>query len=260
MTTSAASSLEAPVLYDVQDGVASIELNRPGSSNALDLAMAEALLSAAEAVAADDAARVVLLTGRGKLFCAGGDVTGMAAADDRSAHLDELATTAHRAVEALAALEKPVVAGVQGAAAGAGLGLTLCADLVVAGESAKFLTAYTAIGLTPDCSTSWLLPQAVGLKRALEMTLTNRRLSAAEAVEWGLATSVCPDDEVESTARGLAERLAAGPSYALGQSRALLRSAGTRSLTDHLDLEARTISRAGGTPEAAALIDAFTSR
>lgn len=248
---------EPPVLYDVRDGVATVELNRPEVSNALDLATCTALLEALGSAAADDAVRGVLLLGRGKLFCAGGDVAAMAAAEDRTGFLQELADAAHEAVLALDALEKPVVAGVQGAAAGAGLALTLSADLVVAGESARFLTAYTAIGLTPDTGLSWLLPQAVGLKRALELTLTNRRLSAAEAVEWGVVTATCPDDAVVETARALAEKVAAGPAYALGQSRALLRSARTRSLADQLDLEARTIAAAGTTAEAGSLIDAF---
>lgn len=251
---------ESPVLYDVADGVATIELNRPASSNALDMPLCEALLAAVTAVAEDTSVEVVLLLGRGKLFCGGGDVAAMAAAPDRAGFLQELADAAHVVVRALAGLEKPVVAGVQGAAAGAGLALTLAADLVVAGESAKFLAAYTAIGLTPDTGMSWLLPQTVGLKRALEMTLTNRRLTAAEAVEWGIATSTCPDDAVAATARALARQLADGPGFAFGQSRALLRSSSGRSLADHLDVEARTIARASTTPEATALVDAFVSK
>jgi 2-(1,2-epoxy-1,2-dihydrophenyl)acetyl-CoA isomerase len=248
---------EPPVLYDVRDGVATLELNRPAASNALDPELSAALLEAVTRAAQDDTVRVLLLLGRGALFCAGGDVAAMAAADDRGAFLQELADAAHDVVRALDGLDKPVVAGVQGAAAGAGLALTLSADLVVAGESARFLTAYTAIGLTPDCGTSWLLPQAVGLGRALELTLTNRRLAAAEAVGWGLATSTCPDEAVAGTARALATQLAGGPPYALGRSRALLRSARTRPLDEHLDVEARTIATAGVTPEAQALVDAF---
>jgi 2-(1,2-epoxy-1,2-dihydrophenyl)acetyl-CoA isomerase len=248
---------EPPVLYDVADGVATITLNRPDVSNALDLGLCEGLLAAVQKASGDESVRVVLLLGNGKLFCGGGDVAAMAAADDRGAFLHELADTAHDAVRALAGLEKPVVAGVQGAAAGAGFALTLAADLVVAGESARFLTAYTAIGLTPDTGSSWLLPQVVGLKRALELVLTNRRLTAAEAVEWGIATSTCPDDSVREDAQALAKQLAAGPAFAFGQARALLRSARETSFGDHLDAEARTIAQAGTTAEATALVDAF---
>lgn len=245
------------MLYNVQNGVAGIELNRPEVSNALDLSMSTELLAALEAASLDDSVKVVLLLGRGRLFCGGGDVALMAAADDRREILFQLASEAHRVIRTLDRLEKPVVAGVQGAAAGAGLALTLLADLVIAGESAKFLTAYTAIGLTPDCGTSWLLPRVVGLKRALELTLTNRRLTATEAVEWGIVTSTCPDEDVATTAQALARQLATGPAGAYGLSRALLRSADLRPLDEHLELEARTISSAGTTPEATALIDAF---
>jgi 2-(1,2-epoxy-1,2-dihydrophenyl)acetyl-CoA isomerase len=251
---------ESPVLYDAVDGVATIELNRPAASNALDLPLCAALLSAVEAAAADESVRAVLLLGRGKLFCGGGDVAAMAAASDRAAFLQELADAAHEAVLAFDRLEKPVVAGVQGAAAGAGLALTLSADLVVAAESAKFLTAYTAIGLTPDTGTSWLLPKVVGLKRALELNLTNRRLTAIEAVEWGIATSTCSDDSVAGSARELAHRLAAGPAYAYGQARALLRASVDRSLSDQLTAEARTIAAASTTPEAKKLIGDFLAK
>jgi 2-(1,2-epoxy-1,2-dihydrophenyl)acetyl-CoA isomerase len=246
-----------PVLYDVHAGVGRIVLNRVDASNALDMAMSVALQEAVDAAARDEAVRVVLLTGRGELFCVGGDVTAMAAAEDRAAHLQRLADAAHGTVRALDRLDKPVVAGVQGAAAGAGLAFTLSADLVVAGESARFVAAYTAIGLTPDCGLSWLLPRTVGLRRALEMTISNRRISAAEAVDWGLATSTCPDDSVGDVATALAEKLAAGPATAYGRSRSLLRSASTRSLDAQLDLEAATISAAGATAEATALIDSF---
>jgi 2-(1,2-epoxy-1,2-dihydrophenyl)acetyl-CoA isomerase len=249
-----------PVLYDVADGVATIELNRPSASNALDLALCKAFLDAVQRADEDDSVRAVLLLGRGKLFCGGGDVAAMAAAPERGAFLQELADAAHEVVRGLDQLAKPVVAGVQGAAAGAGLALTLAADLVVAGESAKFLTAYTAMGLTPDSGMSWLLPRAVGLKRALELTLTNRRLTADEAVEWGIATSTCPDDAVAASALSLARSLADGPAHASGQARMLLRTSADRFLSEHLDVEARTIAAAGTTPEATQRIDAFVSK
>lgn len=257
MTSTSGTAHDAPVIFTVDGGVATIELNRPESSNALDLPLAAALAGALDAAAADDSVRVVLLLGRGRLFCGGGDVTAMAAAEDRGAFLRELADAAHQVVRRLDVIEKPVVAGVQGAAAGAGLALTLSADLVVAGESATFLTAYTAIGLTPDCGTSWLLPRAIGLKRALDLVLTGRRLSAAEAVDLGIATQTCPDGEVAAVARSVADRLAGGPAYALGRARRLLRSSLSSTLDEHLDREAAAIAAAGTTAEATALIDAF---
>ncbi|MEV4290876.1 enoyl-CoA hydratase-related protein [Nonomuraea bangladeshensis] len=245
--------------YEVADGVATIELDRPEYSNALDLPTARALGEAVEAAAADPGVRCVLLLGRGRNFCAGGDVTAMHGAADRAGYVLELATTAHRAVLALAGLEVPVVAAVQGAAAGAGLALTLVADVVLAGESATFLTAYAQAGLTPDCGTSWLLPQVVGLRRALTLTLTDRRLTAAEAADWGLVTGVHPDDELAEAARQAAARIAAGPFPALGRTRRLLRDAPVRSLADQLGVEAVTIAEAAASAAAGARLDAFVN-
>jgi 2-(1,2-epoxy-1,2-dihydrophenyl)acetyl-CoA isomerase len=248
------------VIFTVADGVASVELNRPDAFNALDLPMGLALKQAFEHVAADDSARVVLLSGRGRSFCAGGDVKSMAAAPDRGAFLFELATAAHEAILALIDLDLPVIAAVQGAAAGAGLALTLASDLVLAGESARFLTAYAGIGLTPDCGTSWLLPATVGQRRALEMALTGRVLSAPEALEWGLVTRSVPDDDLEAAAAELARALAAGPSAALGAARRLIRDSPMRSLRDHLDAEAHAIAAAGTSAESRALVEAFARK
>lgn len=142
---------ENSILYDVHDGLARLTLNRPEASNSMDLPTAEAFKTAVERAAADEKVRVVLVTGNGKRFCAGGDVGSMASAENRPAYLLELALVLDGALQRLATLDKPVVAAVQGAVAGAGLGLMLSADVIVAERSTKFLTAYSAIGLTPDC-------------------------------------------------------------------------------------------------------------
>ncbi len=252
---------EPPVLLTVADGVGHVELNRPEASNTMDLGWADAFLSALETVRDDDAVRVVLLTGRGRMFCAGGDLAAMDAAPEREPFLLELADALHVCVRVLDALEKPVVVGVQGAAAGAGFSLVLGSDLVVAGRSAAFVTAYTSVGLTPDGGQSWLLPRTVGLQRALELTLTPRRLGAEEAAAWGIVTKVVDDDQVQAEARALAERLATGPAVSLGRARRLLRSSfEAPSFSEHLDVEARSISRTSAEPETAALIERFLSR
>lgn len=248
------------VLITVSEGVAHLELNRPEAFNALNLRLATALEAALQKVAADDAVKVVLLSGRGKAFCAGGDVKAMAAAGDAPAMVHELAERSHRAVRALVGLDKPVVAAVHGSAAGAGLGYVCAADLVLAGESTKFLSAFIAIGVTPDSGTSWYLPQVVGLRRALELTLTNRVLTAQEALDWGLVTAVHPDDEVLEAAKALAARLAKGPSTALGQTRRLVRDAHAGPLDEHLDAESAGISGLVGTEDAQRLVQAFASR
>jgi 2-(1,2-epoxy-1,2-dihydrophenyl)acetyl-CoA isomerase len=248
-----------PVRWEVREGLATIELNRPDASNALDLPMAIALNDAVVAVSSDPSVSAVLLLGRGRNFCAGGDVTAMAAAADRASYVLDLARSAHRVVLGIAELDVPVVAAVQGAAAGAGLALTLVADVVLAGSSAKFLTAYAGVGLTPDCGTSWLLPRIVGLRRALELTLTNRRLTAAEALEWGLITGVGPDQDISGLARQVAEQLAIGPSPALGITRRLVRDGLARNLAEQLEIEATTISHASLSPAAEASLNALAA-
>jgi 2-(1,2-epoxy-1,2-dihydrophenyl)acetyl-CoA isomerase len=250
----------SPVVLGVADGVGHVELNRPDASNTIDVPWTEAFTAALEQARDDDAVRVVLLTGRGRMFCAGGDLGAMDAAPDPSAYLRGLADALHEAVRLLDGLEKPVVVGVQGAAAGAGLSLVLGGDLVVAGRSASFVTAYTAVGLTPDGGQSWLLPRVVGLQRALELTLTPRRLSAEEAQAWGIVASIVDDEAVAEEALALARRLADGPARALGRARRLLRSSFDATLSDQLDVESRTIAASVAEPESAALISRFLAR
>ncbi|GAB3079969.1 enoyl-CoA hydratase-related protein [Intrasporangium mesophilum] len=251
---------DRPVLFEADGGVAVVTLNRPGAANALDHALVAALDDAVTRVAADDTIRVVLLRGSGARFCAGGDVGAMATAPERGDFLAGLADAAHAVVRRIDGLHVPVVAGVHGAVAGAGLALVLSADLVIAGESTRFVSGYAAIGLTPDCGTSWLLPRAVGTGRALELTLTNRALTAAEARDWGIVTRVCADADVKAESLALARSLAAGPARALGRTRRLVRGAADRGFAASLDLERATIAAAGSGAEAGTLIDAFLAR
>ncbi len=146
--------------------------------------------------AADDDVKVVLLSGRGRAFCAGGDVKMMAAADNVAETVHELATAAHQAVLALTQLPKPVVAAVHGSVAGGGVGLICAADLLLAGESTKFVAAYPGIAVTPDCSLSWALQRIIGERRALEFLLLNQPISATKAHDWGLVTEVHADGNV----------------------------------------------------------------
>ncbi|MGX4688084.1 enoyl-CoA hydratase/isomerase family protein [Streptomyces sp. JNUCC 63] len=248
------------VKYGVVDGVARIVFNRPQVSNAIDLDTATALGVAVDTAAADDAVRAVLLTGAGKRFCAGGDVASFVAADDQAAYLLELAGVLDEVLQRLTAIPKPVVVGVQGAVAGAGLAVMLSGDLVVAGSSTKFVTAYAGIGLTPDAGLSWLLPRAVGQQRAAEMLLAGRALTAPEAVEWGLVMRTVDDEAVGTEALALAERLAAGPAHALGQARRLLRESWAGPRPETGADEARTIAAAVTTPEAQGAIARFLDR
>lgn len=247
------------VLYRVENDVAEIRLNRPTASNALNLPMTRALHEAVLRADQDDVGAVLLL-GEGRLFCGGGDLDAMNGAADRGAFVAELAAAAHDAVRAIDGLSKPVVAGVQGAAAGIGLSLVLGSDLVIAGESAKFVTAYTTVGLTPDGGQSWLLPRVVGQRVATELILTSEPVDAARAQTLGIVSTVCADADVESAARAAAEKLATRPTHALGPARTLVRSSWNRTLTEHLDVEAATIAAAAATEEAGALIARFLHR
>lgn len=248
------------IRYTVTDGVGHLTLARPDKSNALDLQTAESLEEAVALAESDDAVRVVLLTGDGQRFCAGGDLASMAAANDRSAYLHKMATTLDRALQGLAEMEKPVLAAVQGAAAGAGLAMVLTADVVISARTSKYLAAYAGVGLTPDCGLSWMLPRAVGQQRALELALTGRVLSAQEACDWGLVATVVDDDQLTEQAASAAAKLAAASPYAVGQARRLIRSAWTASREESGADEAHTISRAVATTEARVLVDRFLSR
>jgi 2-(1,2-epoxy-1,2-dihydrophenyl)acetyl-CoA isomerase len=244
----------------VADGVARIALARPDSSNAVDLATAVEFGRAVDLAGADPEVRVVLVTGDGPRFCAGGDVASMAAAPDAAAYLQELADAFDSALQRLGALEKPVVAAVQGAAAGAGLAAVLACDVVVSARSTKYLTAYAGVGLSPDCGLSWLLPRAVGQQRALELALTGRVLTAEEARDWGLVTTVVDDAELEEQAEAVAARLATAPPFALGQARRLIRTSWSVGRAESGADEARTIAHAVTTPEARALVARFAGR
>lgn len=242
--------------YHVTGGVARIELNRPEVSNAVDLPTAHALTVAIDRAAADVEVRALLVTGAGKRFCAGGDVASMVASEDQQGYLVELAHAFDGATQKLAAVQKPVVAHVQGAVAGAGLALMLSCDLIVAAEQTKFVIAYPGVGLVPDCGLSWLLPRAIGQQRALHLALTNKPVDSATALDWGLVTEVGDSGR----ALALAEELAAGPVFALGQARRLMRNSWESDRAAVGLDEADTIGRAVVTDDAQRLLGAFAKR
>lgn len=248
------------VTFQRLGAVGRIELNRPAASNSVDLPTAAAFGAALAAAAEDPEARAVVVTGAGKRFCAGGDVGSMAGAADPAAYIKDLAGALDAVLLQMAALDKPVVVGVQGAVAGAGMAVMLSGDLVVAGASTRFVTAYAGVGLTPDCGLSWLLPRAIGHQRAAELFLTGRALAAEEARDWGLVTRVVDDTAVADEAMALGEQLAAGPAYALGQTRLLIRDGWERTRAEAGERESEVIAAAVTTPDAQRLIAAFMGR
>ncbi|MCU1344241.1 MAG: enoyl-CoA hydratase, partial [Acidimicrobiia bacterium] len=195
----------------VTDGIAHLCL-RGVSGNPIDATFVADLEAAVTACRSDAAVRVVVVTGDGANFCAGGDLRFFAEAGEQLGDaVADLAANLHRCLESMSTLDVPVIAAVQGSVAGAGLSFTAACDLVVAARSAKFVLAYSRVGLSPDGGASWALPRLVGLRRALELALLNRMLSADEALEWGLITMVVDDDALENEALALAQQLAAGP-------------------------------------------------
>lgn len=251
-----------PVLLQIDhDGVARIILNRPEVGNAIDIPMAQALLEAAVTCSADPKIRCVLLTGAGRLFCAGGDVAAFADAGPRlPAFLKEITDYLHAAMGHLMRMPKPLITAINGPAAGAGVGLAIMGDFALAGPRAHFTLAYAGLGLSPDAGATWFLPRLVGLRRAQELCLLNERIHAAEATRMGLITRVAQDDTLELEAKALAQRLATGPSLALGATRLLLLDSLDTPLESHLEAEGRSIAALSGTPDGREGVAAYRER
>ena len=248
------------IRLEIREHVAHLTLTRGDAANPLNLESGREFVAAAYAIRKNSDVRAVLLRGEGKNFCFGGDLRGMMAAGGNvNAYLTELTTDLHAGLLHLARANAPVVAAVQGTAAGAGLGLVLAADLAIAGKSAKFTAAYTAVGLTPDAGNTFLLPRAVGYKRAIELLLTNRVLDAQQALDWGLVNQVVDDERLAETAAALAERLAAGPVGAFGAVKRLLAEA-EPAFEAQLARESRSISARGTTAEGREGIAAFLDK
>lgn len=252
---------DEPLHFSLENGVARIELHRPDAANALDDAMASQLAEVAIRCDEDATVRAVLLTGAGRFFCAGGDLRAFRAAGaKRSVYIKRLTMHLHAALSRLARMDAPLVIAVNGPAAGAGLSLSCVGDLVLAARSASCTLAYTAAGLVPDGGSTWWLPRLVGMRLAQEMALTNRRLSAEEAVARGLWTRVVADADLDAEARALATRLADGPTRAFGHAKRLLLSAGAESFETQMELEARAIAESARGPESAEGITAFLEK
>ena len=226
------------VLLNVEDGIARIRFNRPGALNAIDEALARGFFSACDAVSQRSDVRVVVLSGAGRAFMAGGDVRRMREAGADAAPLaDALLGLINPALLLLADLPVPVLASIHGAVAGAGVGMALAADLAIAADDTQFNLAYGRIAATPDVGTTWALPRVVGLRRALEMTLLCETYDAVEALRLGLVNRVVPLAALEAETEGLARRLASGATLAYGRTKRLLRAAVDATLPQQLEAE-----------------------
>ena len=245
----------------MQSNVARITLDRQEAANSIDLNLARELMHAVLRCDDDPAVRAVVITARGSTFCVGGDLRSFAAQGERlSLHLKEVTIYLHATVSRLTRMDPPVIAAVNGTAAGAGMSLACACDFVLAAESARFTMAYTKVGLTPDGSSTYFLPRLVGLRRALELTLTNRVLSAEEALDWGIVSRVVPDAKLVEEAETLATDLSSGATVALGASKRLLYGGWTETLESQLQHESQVISDISRTADGREGIAAFVDK
>jgi 2-(1,2-epoxy-1,2-dihydrophenyl)acetyl-CoA isomerase len=254
MTTTSGASLT------VTDGVAELRLDAPQTGNALGPQLSAELREHAQALQGRDDVRAVLLSASGKAFCVGGDIRHFASAADPEAALHAVAGDLHAALLALTQLDAPVVARVQGAAAGAGLSLVCAADVAIASTSASFTSAYTRIGLSPDGGQSWLLPRLIGLRRATDMLLNNPRVDAAEALRIGLVTEVVDDNALDARVHAVVAALADGPTPAFGATKRLLRASSTATFEEQLSAEADTIAGLAASPVGREGVAAFLGK
>jgi 2-(1,2-epoxy-1,2-dihydrophenyl)acetyl-CoA isomerase len=249
------------LLFEVRDGVAEIALNRPEAANSIDVKLARELMDAAIRCDEDAKIRAALLTGTGERFCTGGDLKAFATyTGELSGALKETVIYLHAASSHFARMDAPLVVAVNGVAAGAGMSLAVAGDLVLAAESAKFVMAYTAAGLSPDASSTYQLPRLIGLRRTQELMLTNRMLCAEEALAWGLVNRVVPDAQLAVEARELARTLAQGPTRAFGTVKALLNESFSETLETQLEREARGIVAMGQSADGREGVRAFVEK
>lgn len=247
------------VLLKIDNGIARITLNRPEALNAFNADMAEAWAQACASAVANENVHAIVLAAEGRAFCAGGDVREIHGMVDREPELRKLARRINDGIIALVESTKPVVAAAHGTTAGGGLGVLLASDYAVVGDSSKVGSLYGGVGLTPDLSVSAQLARAVGERRALQLTLQERLLTGAEAVEWGLAAEQVADSEVLQRA----DEIAAGwvkNAHAYGAAKRLIRTQPTRTFREQLDEEAHTIGAAGVSAEGDRRIAAFANR
>jgi 2-(1,2-epoxy-1,2-dihydrophenyl)acetyl-CoA isomerase len=253
----------SPVLLEVADGVATVTFNRPDTMNSLDVATKEALLAALRQVADDPAVRCVVLTGSGRAFCVGQDLKEHVAIL-RSGATDSLFRTVEEhynpIVSTLVGMQKPVIAAVNGVAAGAGASLAFACDLRIVADTAGFNLAFANIALSCDTGSSFTLQRLVGRAKAIELLYFPRTVASDEALSLGLATQVVPAGELADVVTDLAKRLAAGPTAALGAMRLALAFAADHTFTESIEFESTQMTLTGQTADHAAAVDAFLAK
>lgn len=246
--------------FDRTGPITRIALNRPADANGMNDAMTRELADAARRCDVADT-KVVVLTGTGRFFCAGGDLKAMASSPlGPGPFVKGIADDLHRAISTFARMDAILITAVNGVAAGAGFSLAIVGDLVLAAESASFLMAYTKAGLSPDGSSSYYLPRLIGVRRTQELMLTNRRLSAHEALEWGLITQVVHDDELAARTDALATEMASGAKGSGSAVKKLLLTTFGNGIEEQMEIEGRLIAACADCADGREGIDAFLGK
>lgn len=247
------------LIVSEDQGVARITLNRPDRLNSFTAAMHAELRDALDAAAGS--ARVIILTGAGRGFCAGQDLNDRAVTPGQAVDLGETVEASwNPLIRRLATLDQPVIARVNGVAAGAGANIALACDLVVAGRSAKFIQSFANLGLIPDSGGSWHLPRMVGQARALGLALTAEPLPAEKAADWGLIWKCVDDDALDAEVDALAKKLASLPPLGLAAIKHIIRTTGERTLPQELDLQRDEMRRLGFTEDYREGVAAFLEK
>lgn len=247
----------APLIVEREQGVATLTLNRPEALNALNAELRSELLSALKSIARDAEVRAVVITGAGRGFCSGADLRG---GSGERAFRRVLTDEYNPLIEAIRALPKPVIASVNGVAAGAGMSLALAADVVIAADEARFVPAFHRIGLVPDSGLTRILVRALGRHRAFEILVGERQLTAEAAQEAGLVAAVVSPDRLAEATRELAGRLAGGPTLGIGLTKRLLNAAEDATLAEGLQAEAALQEVAGRSEDHSEGVAAFTEK
>jgi len=247
--------------FKSHDRIATIMFNRPDAANGLNLEMASEFAAVAQACADDSELKAIILTGSGRFFCAGGDVHSMHAHPvSPGAGVSEIADQLHKALSILARCDLPVIVAVNGTAAGAGFSVAVAGDMVIVAESAKFTMAYTKVGLSPDGSSTYTLPRLIGLRKTQDLMLTNRVLSAREALDWGLVNSVVADDELINEANALASAFSSEATGSHAAIKKLLLASGANDLETQMALESATISNCADSTDGREGVAAFVEK
>jgi 2-(1,2-epoxy-1,2-dihydrophenyl)acetyl-CoA isomerase len=248
------------ILYDVDDGIGRVTLNRPGKLNAFNDQMIGETTDAFKSASRDAAVRCIVITGAGRGFSSGQDLGDFQDRGETVSIGEHLRHGYHRLIRQMISLEKPIIGAINGIAAGAGCGVALAADIRIASDSASFMLAFSRIGLIPDSGVNWFLPRLVGYARAYEMAVTADRVSASQALEWGLVNRVVPGDQLPEITAAWAHRLADGPTLAFGLTKRAMSRGWNMTLDEALEYEAHLQEVAGRSEDNREGIAAFMDK